>query len=254
MHNTIDEVMNVATDTVNAQKELNELLNTQLDVALNVVRIESNMLGALDNLVFSKDVPLACKNMIRMILSENAHLLDDVIFRCYVLRPDGDYLTSYVAQQIPDPDGYERKFYVGGDPLIRGGVAGKAFKENSMEIARRIDDSDPLKGVVFDHEDYVPLDDSVPAPQYRSFICIPLRPDRDTCLGILCLDSEDQSAFDDPDRQQYLSALSTLIAFILELSDKSQQQDTQSDQLPRADQPSKVEIDSTDGDMPCQPS
>lgn len=221
-----DEILEAHSELVNSLYSLKDLLDARLSVAMNIIGLQSQVLWSLDNLALSNDVPLACKNLIKVILLENAHILKNIIFRCYVLRPDGDYLVPYVTQQMPEPENYERKFYIGDDPTVRRGVAGLAYVDNSLQITRRVNADDSLESVVadvrFDHKEYITLDDSVPFPQYRAIICTPVRL-KESRLGVLCLDSEDANAFDDPEMQQYLSALGILIAFILDLSDKAQQ-------------------------------
>jgi hypothetical protein len=229
------DTVDTLNDTIDTLSEHIDILEATDEVAMNILRLQSNVLWSLDNLVLSEDVPLACNKLIKMILLENAHLLDSIIFRCYVLRPDGEYLTSFIVQQMPEPEGYNRRFYIGSDRSIRRGIAGKAFVDNSLEIARRIDDADSSPDVAFDHEEYITLDESVPYPQYRSIICVPLRIEKERRLGVLCLDSQDPTAFDDPNTQQYLSTLGILIAFILDLSDKGQERQVEPNELPSVD-------------------
>lgn len=227
----VGKTLHAADGALDAQEETIDTLEAMLQVSLKTVRLQSDVLWSLDNLL-ADDVPLACKNMVKMILAENAHLLSDLIFRCYVLRPSGDYLTTYIAQQLPEPDGYERKFYIGDEyPQMRRGLAGFVYKNNSIEIARRVETDDPSDGVKFDHPEFIPLDSTVSVPQYRSVICIPVRPERDRCIGVLCLDSEDTDAFDDPMQQQYLSGLGILLGFILDLSSIAEREDQKPRQL-----------------------
>lgn len=250
------EIKTAAMSTVDAlskqigvQRNRIDTLEVELDVALKLIRLQTDVLWSLDNLVLSDDVPLACKNMVKMILTENANLLDKVIFRCYILRPDGNYLKPYISQQMPEPDGYERKFYIGDDPAIRRGVAGAAYMNGSIEVTHRVDEDDKHEGVIFDHPEFIPLDTTLPAPQYRSIICVPVRPDRDRYLGVLCLDSEDPTVFDDETQQQYLSALGVLIGFVLSVSDIAEQKRERSNRLPLLDETRRVDEEPSKGDI-----
>jgi hypothetical protein len=220
------ETMDVATGAIDGWKEAADVTESKLDTVSNVLRVTSTVLLSLDNLVLASDKRHACEALVKALLVDCQRVLTDLIFRGYVLRPEGEYLRTYVAHQMPIPDHYERQFYIGPDRNHRRGVAGEAYVTRRLQLARMNIDTSRSDRPTFDHEQFVYLDDDNPIPHYRAILCIPIVARRDRCLGVLCLDSEQRDAFDDDDIKEFLVNFSYVLGVVLDLVDKARDHDS----------------------------
>lgn len=188
----------------------NDAISSEVD---HVTSLYLGMLSAftnLDSLLGNDDLLEAERHFLTELMRDHAKALTSQVVRSYVMVPAGDYLESYVTVGMPDPDGYERRFYIGDRPDATKSITGECFRTKDVRVVH-VDIADGE--YQHDDPDFQELMERTRDPGYRSFICVPIL-HHQTALGVLCIDSSGRDIFDSGNVQELVLSLGYCIGTV----------------------------------------
>lgn len=94
-------------------------------------------------------------------------------------------------------------------PDRKRGVAGEAFVKQDLIITRKTGERNQDGDWNFDRDSYINFSGSGVLPPFNAIACIPLLDKKgpDESLGVVCFDSLEKDAFDDPTIQEHLKLI-----------------------------------------------
>ncbi len=202
-----------------------ERLKAALDNMQEILNLRASLLILLEQLAASEDRKRGMSKLLGEYLLDAMRAVGSDVRRATILVPNqkGDYLVPWVNFAMPSTSLRKDRFYIGDRPDRKRGVAGVVFRSRQLLVVH-VDHDHGIP--VADHSEYI---DGKGGPnraplQYRSFAAVPLeRSPEDACLGVLCLDSGDRAAFDQPIVQDMLLEIGALIGTALVVYDRLSQ-------------------------------
>lgn len=194
--------------------------------ALNLVRLDDTLLRLLSSFTANPDKQAATKLLFQEFLTDTLELFEDGC-RISIMRPDDDdpeWLVIWQSLRVPFETVHRTRLYIGSNhPHPKTGIAGKVFLTQKHLVVHLSWDRTNSRWSP-DDPDYVPFISrttrrSVP---YKAIAAMPIIESIDdsgktTCIGVLCLDSSDATAFDSNEILDGLSSVSERILAILKI-------------------------------------
>ncbi len=205
--------------------------NRALTATDSLVGLDDSLLRLLTNLVAdhtskSKD---DLRNEVRKLLHE---LLRDAIRtvlgdkdrgRAMVLLPEdasATYLKAIAYHRISFTSANRTRFYIGNDETkdFERGTVGMVYVEQRIRVRNMIQKDGRWE---CNDGNYINFDESRIHPPYVTFVNVPIfspsRGGKVTCIGVLCLDSNVEGAFDSQQTQTLLEAICRRIAGVISI-------------------------------------
>lgn len=182
------------------------------------------LLNSLPALATVQDLDTEIKQLTKRALVMATQMISKDVYRASLFLPDGknkDVLFMWSHYGIPEESVERTICYICAVPAGKQrGVAGEAFRERKSIIAHITEkehgyEADRASYIFFNRETVG--DKEIISPiSYRSFACVPLLVNGvQEPLGVLCLDSPNQSVFDLPESKDRLQALGDRFVAIL---------------------------------------
>jgi transcriptional regulator with GAF, ATPase, and Fis domain len=187
--------------------------------AINLVKLDDSLLRLLSSFKQNQDREAAAILLFQEFLEDTLELFTDGC-RISILRPDGDnseHLTIWQSLRVPSETIQRTQFYVGSDSdNKRVGIAGLAFKQQTLKIVHLSWQKDKWSQDDKNYYDFVNRTTQKSMP-YRAVVAVPIvdNTNPNKCLGVLCLDSMNEQAFDSKRVQDGLRSVADRISAIL---------------------------------------
>ncbi|MBD2337987.1 GAF domain-containing protein [Calothrix sp. FACHB-156] len=178
-------------------------------IATKLNKLDETLLLLLPKLYVTPDINEALKRLLEEFLSRTidlVHLLDGCGIAVYGPdHNDRDYLTTWCQLESPNENKEKARFYVGNNPNQKRGVAGNTFVDKTRHIVHLVKKNGEWQA---DNHEYIFLVDSRSRRRaYTALITVPIIGDANESLGVLCLYSNNITAFDSTAVQDLLSAI-----------------------------------------------
>jgi hypothetical protein len=195
-------------------------LRLKLDGNNQWFELTDSLMRLLPSLIESVDINDEMHRFIKRILSSSTHLFSKVYGSSLFLldSQNKEVLTIWEYYQTPADSAARAKCYIGpARPGEKRGVAGEAYVKRSIIIAHMTQEKDDHGQWKFDKDSYIPFTEEGTYPAFNSFACAPIivGTGPNDCLGVVCVDSTDFSAFDTKDVQEILIRLGRYIGAAL---------------------------------------
>jgi GAF domain len=169
---------------------------------------------ALMALRYYRSQQAATRLLFQEFLEDTLELFKDGC-RISILQPDSndpEFLTIWQSLRVPFETIQRTRFYIGSNSADRRvGIAGLAFQQQKLMTVHLYWNPDNLSYYAFVKR---PTKKGMP---YRSMVAVPIINNNNAqqCLGVLCLDSTDEQAFDTKRVQDGLRAVTDRVSAIL---------------------------------------
>jgi transcriptional regulator with GAF, ATPase, and Fis domain len=201
-------------------QERNTLVQ-ELGTLDKVMKLDDSIFRLLPNLVSPRERENEIRRLLKKLLEDTCGTFAGDVDRAVLYLPDprsgNEYLKYWEGYQMPPESILRSRFYVGTREVDKKrGLAGEAFFRRKILVAHIIKESHSWHA---DNDSYINFDETRPFPPYRAVVSVPLiTGDNPTdCLGVMCFDSENATAFDSQEVQTMLQKLGARIASILSI-------------------------------------
>lgn len=188
------------------QDELDALGN-----AIKLVQMDDTLLRLLPRLAPAPNRGQAIEMLLTEFLRDATGVFGGDVSRGMILHVEGDQLAAWVGYQMPRETLERTRFPLVDTANRPQGVAKRTYQDGKLRVVHFSRVKGERGKFRPDSRDYKVLDHSRPHPPYRSFVTVAIAGDADR-LGVLCFDSMSIDAFDLPEIQQFLGAISRRIA------------------------------------------
>lgn len=180
-------------------------------IAVKLNELDDTFLLLLSKLDVNPDLEEGIALLIDQFLEETLELFVDGC-RISVLRPDRndpDFLTIWRSLRIPVETVKRTRFYIGTNNFNnQRGIAGYTFSDCKLRVVRLLSTNgewiaDSSEYKVFVKHKY---------PPYKVFAAVPIVSNPGKCIGVLCIDSMVQAAFDSEKVNHLLLAVAHRLA------------------------------------------
>lgn len=184
--------------------------------AINLVKLDDSLLRLLSSLPQNPDREDAAKRLFQEFLTDTLELFADGC-RISIFCPDShnpELLKIWQSLRVP-PETIERtKFYIGSDKdNKRTGIAGLVFNQQILKVVHLSWQKDKWSPNDTNYYEFVhrPTLKSMP---YRAVVAVPIidNTKSNQCLGVLCLDSMNDKAFDSKKVQDGLRSVADRVS------------------------------------------
>lgn len=191
-----------------------------LGESIGMLELDDTLMTLLPELVSEGSADTGTRRATEALLSDAANVFESVL-RMMILRPieSGEWIQPWASKEMAAETMDRAKFYVGSDESSTQsrGVAGEAYVTQSLQLVRF---SPGESGeVVPENSRYMVFDRHRSKPPYNSFAAVPILNSDGESTGVLCVDSQSSTVFDDPDIQEFLSFLCDRIGTLFELQE-----------------------------------
>ncbi|MBH8552975.1 hypothetical protein I8751_11470 [Nostocaceae cyanobacterium CENA357] len=179
-------------------------------IAIKLNKLDESLLLLLPELSANPDINEALKRLFEDFISRTLdvlQLLDGCGIAVYAPDPnDSDFLNTWCQLESPNENKEKARFYIGSDTSRKRGVAGNTFLDKNRRVVHLTRKNGAWQA---DSHEYVFLVDSRSRRRlsYRTLITIPISGDANDNLGVLCLYSNNITAFDSIAVQDLLVAI-----------------------------------------------
>jgi hypothetical protein len=188
-------------------------------VAISLVKLDDSLLRLLSSFKQNPNREYAENLLFQEFLTDTLELFTDGC-RISIFRPDNhdsEFLTIWQSLRVPPETIQRTRFYIGSNKDDkRVGIAGLVFKQQMLKIAHLSWQKD--KWSPDDTNYYNFVDRTTPKSMpYRVVVAVPIvdNTNPNQCLGVLCLDSMNEKAFDSKKIQDGLRSVADRISAIL---------------------------------------
>jgi hypothetical protein len=185
--------------------------------AINLIKLDDSLLRLLSSFKQNQDKKAAETLLFREFLEDTLELFTDGC-RISILLPndDSELLTIWQSLRVPPETIHRTKFYIGSEDNKRVGIAGLVFKQQILKVAHLSWQKNQWLPDNPDYYIFVQRSTRKSMP-YRAVVAVPIvdNTDPSQCLGVLCLDSMNEKAFDSRKVQDGLRAVADRISAIL---------------------------------------
>jgi GAF domain len=187
--------------------------------AISLVKLDDSLLRLLSSFKQNPDKQAATTLLFQEFLADTLELFKDGC-RISILQPDNndpDFLTIWQSFRVPSETIQRTKFYIGSNQADkRVGIAGLAFQRQTLMTVHLFWKKNQW---VSDNPNYYTFiqRDTLKGMPYRAVVTVPIinNNNPNQCLGILCLDSMDEQAFDTKKVQDGLRSVADRVSAIL---------------------------------------
>ncbi|MDQ3706975.1 MAG: GAF domain-containing protein [Chloroflexota bacterium] len=184
-----------------------------LQRAGQLATLDFDLLKMLTTIIHSRaeDREIQMRSLLDKFLKQVVQVFDPELCRASIWRPDSasEYLEPWGHFKMPEESLRNNRFYIGDGNQERRGAAGVCYKTKDYKIIHIIEDGPLYRS---DDPDFVLDEGNMVEPCYRSVAIVPMRAPEGRCLGVLCLDSSDQTTFDGPGIANFLTSLAQRMA------------------------------------------
>jgi hypothetical protein len=195
------------------------ILDKELGTLEKVVKLDDSILRLLPNLISPKDRENEVRRLLKKLLEDTCGTFAGDVDRASLYLPDpktgNEYLTFWEGYQMPRESILRTRFYIGAKAVDKvRGLAGEAFFYHQVRVGHINKENNRWHA---DNSSYIDFDKTRPYPPYRSLVSVPLivGENASDCLGVMCFDSENATAFDSSEVQAMLLKLGARIAAVL---------------------------------------
>ncbi|QLE56645.1 GAF domain-containing protein [Nostoc sp. TCL26-01] len=184
-------------------------------IAIKLNKLDESLLRLLPKLSVNPDINESLKRLFEEFISGTLDLLqplDGCGIAIYAPDPsDPDFLHTWCQLESPNESKEKARFYIGNDPHKKRGVAAHTFLDKNRRIVHLFKKNGAWQA---DSDDYVFFADSRSRRRlsYRTLITIPIIGDAKDSLGVLCLYSNNVTAFDSTAVQDLLIAIANRLS------------------------------------------
>ncbi len=187
--------------------------------AINLVKLDDSLLRLLSSFKQNPDKQVATTLLFQEFLEDTLELFKDGC-RISILQPDSndpDFLTIWQSLRVPFETINRTKFYIGNSKADKQvGIAGLSFQK---QILMTVHLSWKKNQWIPDNSNYHTFiqRDTLKGMPYRAVVTVPIinNNNPNQCLGVLCLDSMDEQAFDTKRVQDGLRSVADRVSAIL---------------------------------------
>jgi hypothetical protein len=187
--------------------------------AISLVKLDDSLLRLLSAFRQNPDKQAATRLLFQEFLEDTLELFKDGC-RISILQPDSndpEFLTIWQSLRVPFETIQRTRFYIGSNSADRRvGIAGLAFQQQKLMTVHLSWKKDRWIPDDSNYHIFIQRNTKKGMP-YRSVVAVPIinNNDEQQCLGVLCLDSTDEQAFDTKKVQDGLRAVADRVSAIL---------------------------------------
>jgi GAF domain len=187
--------------------------------AISLVKLDDSLLRLLSAFKQNPDKQVATRLLFQEFLEDTLELFKDGC-RISILQPDRDepeFLSIWQSLRVPFETIQRTRFYIGSNPADRRvGIAGLAFQQQKLMTVHLYWKNGQWTPDNPNYYIFIQRTTKKGMP-YRSVVAVPIinNNEAEQCLGVLCLDSADEQAFDTKKVQDGLRSVADRVSAIL---------------------------------------
>lgn len=198
-------------NTIKRYDEQKDESKRAMDTLARIIKLDDILLALISDSMDDEDRSQSLEQTLVKVLWELIRMFPDNILRAFISRPDisQEYLEPIAKIQMPEDSLHKAKFYIGPDKQRVRGLVGHAFIERKPLLTHIANNKTP------DTDFYHNFEPDRPLIPYKSVIALPIFGKGKEILGILCLDSQEETPFDNQNIQDMLLSVSHRIGSVL---------------------------------------